>query len=260
MMPKWFPLMTPYGSLALLYDDLMAEVDYNAWADYLDAAIKQFGAPGRELLDLGCGTGTLTIAMQQKGYLPIGVDLSPEMLAIAVNKGLAYGLGIANWTTMDMRSLRFPPASFDIAVCACDGFNYLRGVADLESVLSNLSRILRPEGLLLFDMHTDHKMRHVFPSGPFVQESETGYCIWWSQYDPGSSDATHDLTFFIQEEDELWRRFDETHLQHYFDPTTVQRVLAANGFALVAIVPWGQLVGEASDTTERLQFVARRDY
>lgn len=259
MTPKWCPWMTSYSKLALLYDDFMAEVDYHAWADYLDTAIRQFIPPGRKLLDLGCGTGTLTIALQQKGYLPVGVDLSAEMLAIAVNKGLASGLGIANWLTMDMRSLRLPPASFDIAICACDGFNYLQKESDLELVFSSLRQILRPEGLLLFDMHTDYKMRCVFPNGPFVQESEAGYCIWWSQFDPSSNDATHEMTFFISEDNKLWRRYEETHHQHYFHPDAVRHALTANGFTPLAVVPWGQLDGEAASTTERAQFIARRD-
>lgn len=250
--------MISYGSLALLYDDLMADADYNAWADYLDSAIRQFEAPGQQLLDLACGTGTLTIALHQKGYCPVGTDLSPEMLAVAIDKGLACGLGIDNWLAMDMRSLSLPPASYDIAICACDGFNYLRGNSDLETVLAELGQILRPTGLLLFDMHTAYKMRHVFQSGPFVQECETGYCIWWSQFDQISGDAIHELTFFVHEEDDLWRRFDETHRQHYFDPDAVKSALAANGFDLLAVVPWGHLSGEASATTERLQYIARR--
>lgn len=250
--------MTSYSSLALLYDDLMLEVDYDAWADYLDSAIEHFGAPGRLLLDLGCGTGTLTVALQQKGYTPVGVDMSSEMLAIAANKGLEAGLGIDSWLAMDMRSLNLPSASFDIAICACDGFNYLPSGSDLDSALAGLRQVLRPQGLLLFDVHTEYKMRHVFPSGPFVQESEAGYCIWSSQYDECSAEATHDLTLFIHERGELWRRYEESHYQHYFKPDEITNSLRANGFELLAVVPWGQLAGEEVATTERLQYIVRR--
>lgn len=250
--------MTSYSKLAQLYDDLMAGVDYQAWADYLHALVEQFGVPGRRLLDLGCGTGTLTIALQQKGYSPIGIDFSSEMLAIAANKGLAVGLGIDIWLCMDMRSLLFPTASFDIAICACDGFNYLRNEQELETVFSQLQRVLCPEGLLLFDVHTEYKMSQVFTNGPFVQESESGYCIWSSEYDEASGNALHELTLFVQEKGDLWRRFQEVHQQHYFSPDVIERALATQEFALEGIYPWGGMAGEPIANTERLQYVARR--
>ncbi|HHW98780.1 MAG TPA: class I SAM-dependent methyltransferase [Firmicutes bacterium] len=250
--------MTSYSKLAQLYDDLMAVVDYQSWADYLHALVERFGAPGNCLLDLGCGTGTLTIALQQKGYEPVGVDLSTEMLAIAANKGLAVGLGIDNWLAMDMRSLHLPPDTFDIAICACDGFNYLRSDQELEAVFEQLKRILRPSGLLLFDVHTEYKMRHVLTSGPFVQEAEAGYCIWSSEYDETTGDAVHEMTLFVHEKGDLWRRYEEFHHQHYFSPDMVEKALAGNGFSLQAVLPWGSLAGEPVATTERLQYVARR--
>lgn len=250
--------MTSYSKLAQLYDDLMAGVDYQTWADYLHALVEHFGAPGRRLLDLGCGTGTLTIALQQKGYEPVGVDLSPEMLAIAANKGLAVGLGIDNWLAMDMRSLCLPTASFDIVICACDGFNYLRNNQELELVLEQLQRALRPSGLLLFDVHTEYKMRDVFTCGPFVQETEAGYCIWSSEYDEVRGDAEHELTLFVHKKGDLWRRYEEFHHQHYFSPDMIEEALAGNGFSLQAVLPWGSLVGEPIATTERLQYIARR--
>ena len=250
--------MTSYASLALLYDDLMSEVDHTAWGNYIDGLIRHFGAPGRSLLDVGCGTGTITIKLQQLGYDVLGIDMSSEMLAIAANKGLEVGLGIDSWLSMDMRALQSPQASFAIAVCACDGVNYLGSNDELDGVFAGLRQALCPGGLLLFDVHTLHKMQHIFPSGPFVQESAAGYCIWSSQYDASAGNATHDLTLFIHEEGELWRRFEETHIQHYFAPDVIRHSLASNGFELLSCQPWGQKTGGIAPGTERLQYVARR--
>lgn len=247
-----------YSQLALLYDDLMADVDYAAWADYIRDIIESYGAPGRRLLDLGCGTGSLTIKLHQLGFDIIGADLSADMLSVAAEKGLACGLGIERWKAMDMRTLRFAPASFDIVLCACDGLNYLANDTELDTVLRSVKDILRPGGLLLFDVHSAYKMRHIFPSGPFVQECEAGYCIWSSQFDEQGGNATHTIILFVRQEDELFRRHEELHTQHYFAPSVIQQALAANGLELLLQAPWAQLTSSpATAPTERWQFVAR---
>ncbi|MGI6357790.1 MAG: class I SAM-dependent DNA methyltransferase [Bacillota bacterium] len=246
-----------YRSLASLYDGLMAGVDYQHWAGYLHRLIAHHGAPGHRLLDLGCGTGNLALPLSRLGYHVIGVDLSPEMLAIAADKGLAANMGLSRWRCQDMRQLRFPQDSFDLAVCACDGINYLASGAELQQTLQGLAACLASGGLLLFDLHSEYKLQHVFDGGLFVQECESGYCVWGSQFEQESGDCWHELTIFLPAGDGLYRRYNELHRQHYFSLHEVTAALTGNGFELLDFCAWGTQSAPAADT-ERWQVVARR--
>ena len=156
-----------------------------------------------------------------------------------------------------MRQLNFPFNSFDVAVCACDGFNYLLNRVELEQTLAGVHRCLTPQGLLLFDVHSDHKMRQAFANGQFIQESADGYCIWTSEFDEVSGDCQHELTVFLYQRDDLYRKTTEHHRQHYFAPAELAGSLANCGFDLLAMLAWGTTAPPAK-SDERIQIVARR--
>lgn len=247
----------PYSQLAWLYDGLMDQVDYCAWAGYLQQLVQQHGAPGRRLLDLGCGTGSLTLPLAAAGFDVVGVDLSSDMLTVAADKGLTAGISPSRWLHQDMRCLQFPPDRFDIAVCACDGFNYLADSSELDQTLAGISRCLQPQGLLLFDVHSEYKMREVFDGGQFIQESEAGLCLWTSDYDAETGDCSHQLDIFLRQRGDLYRRTSEQHRQHYFCPEELVTALPHNGFAVLAFTGWNQSRPPLPDD-ERIQIVARR--
>ncbi len=247
----------PYNRLAALYDGLMGEVDYDQWASYLERLCREYGTQGRRLLDLGCGTGTLTMLMAKAGFDVVGVDLSSDMLAIAADKGLAMNLSPSRWRCQDMRKLRFPRDSFDVAICACDGFNYLQNAAELSETLQGIAGCLKADGLLLFDLHSEHKMRHVFAGGQFVQESSDGYCIWTSEFDEQTGDCLHEMTIFSQQRGDLYLRSDESHRQHHFAPEDVATLLRETGYNLLGTLAFGEKSPPTAES-ERIQFVARR--
>lgn len=244
-----------YSNLALLYDSLMADVDYHAWANYLTSLLARWQADGRRLIDLGCGTGTLSVELTKSGLNVTGVDISPEMLTIAADKGLPAGIPVTRWRQMDMRDLQFPEASFDFAVCACDGFNYLANNKDLQQALASAFRVLAPSGILLFDVHSEHKMREIFADGLFVQESDEGYCIWQSDYDLDTETCEHYLTIFLREADGRYRRSEEMHVQRFFPISDIKEACRQAGFREVHVLPWGESSGQPLSTDERIQFV-----
>lgn len=250
-------MSSPYSQLAQIYDSLMSDVDYADWAAYLHKLMVAHGVPGPRVLDLGCGTGTISLFLAQAGYSITGVDLSSDMLAIAANKGLEQGFSPSRWRNQDMRELSFSEQSFDAVVCACDGINYLANLMELEQTLSGIHRCLAPQGLLLFDVHSDYKMRQVFANGQFIQESAEGYCVWTSEFDEASGDCLHEMTIFVHQKQDLYRRTDESHKQHYFSPDTLMDALTRTGFELLGVLAWGTSTAPAADD-ERIQIVARR--
>ncbi len=247
-----------YSNLALLYDSLMADVDYAGWASYLTGLLSRWPASGRRVLDLGCGTGTMSIQLAKAGYQVTGVDISPEMLAIAADKGLGAGIPVTRWRQMDMRDLQFTDSSFDIAVCACDGFNYLASLEDLQQALHSIHRVLAPQGVLLFDVHSEYKMRQIFADGLFVQESDAGCCIWQSDYDVDTEVCEHYLTIFLREQDGRYRRTEEEHIQRFFPVPAIKAVCKQAGFREIHVLPWGEEGGALVSDHERLQFVVRK--
>lgn len=247
----------PYNRLAALYDSLMGEVDYDQWASYLELLWREYGTRGMRLLDLGCGTGTLTLRLAKAGFDVVGVDMSADMLAVAADKGLSMNLSPSRWRYQDMRKLRFPRDSFDLVICACDGFNYLQSPAELSETLQGIAGCLQTDGLLLFDLHSEHKMRHIFAGGQFVQESADGYCIWTSEFNEQTGDCLHEMTIFSHQRGDLYLRSDESHRQHYFAPDDVAALLRQAGFNLLGVFAFGTTAPPVAES-ERIQFIAHR--
>ena len=141
-------MAAPYAYLSAVYD-----ADWGDWAKQYVAFIEaRLGPPGPlEVLDLGCGTGTLAVALAQRGHRVLGVDLSPEMIAVARAKQ-AEG---ATFEVADMLSVR-AGRQFDLALCTFDALNYLLEPADLKTFLANVADHLRAGGTFIFDSNTEH--------------------------------------------------------------------------------------------------------
>lgn len=146
----------------------MRHVNYARWAAY---AIGLFGhAEGRVrcVLDVSCGTGNVLIELAQAGYEVWGVDYSPQMLHQAMRKLQARGLAIAGsesgcaklWCG-DMRSLGVR-ASCDAALCLYDSMNYCLELDSIVATLRSIARVVRPGGLFIFDVCTEHNCRTHF--------------------------------------------------------------------------------------------------
>lgn len=162
-----------YTSLAAVYDRLMGDVDYAAWADSIEARFQKF-APGRvhSLLDLACGTGSVTVEMARRGYDMIGIDLSEDMLAAARAK--CDGERFAHKVLLirqDMAEFELY-GTVDAIVCCLDSLNYLPSVSALRRTFEHAHNYLEPDGLFLFDMNTPKK---------FEESCWTPFAYIWSR-------------------------------------------------------------------------------
>ena len=168
--------MSSYNFLAGCYDQLTYDVDYPAWADYLEAHFRKRGLPGNTVLDLACGTGSLTRELAGRGYEMIGVDLSADMLAEAAEKNRDVD-GIAPiflCQSMDKLDLY---GTIDACVCCLDSVNYVTSPKKLQKAFERVHLFLMPGGLFVFDINTPEKLMGL-DGQVFLDETEDAYCVW----------------------------------------------------------------------------------
>lgn len=245
--------MTSYGPLALRYDALTRDVDYGAWADYLE---KHFARAGevRSVVDLACGTGSLTVELAGRGYEVTGVDLSPDMLAVAADKcGALEPPPLL--LCQDMSRLRLM-APADAVVCCLDSLNYVTRPAAVQRAFRRVWEALRPGGLFLFDVRTPEMLRGM--DGQIcLDETEDTYCVWRGTFSPKRNILGYEMDLFYADVRGGWSRASELHEEYAYDPADLARWLSEAGFEKIR--QCGELVLRAPRPgEERVFFTARK--
>ncbi len=244
----------PYGKFAALYDRLMAQVDYQAWGEYLQQLLQQAGAEaGARVLDCACGTGEITLRLCQAGYQLTGLDASLDMLQIAQEKSRLAGLRIP-FIQQDMRRIALH-RPVDAIVCACDGVNYLTAMGDVRAFFRAAHAALKPSGVLLFDISSRYKLSHILGDHLFGEDQEDCAYLWQNIYDPQNHLCEMQLTFF-QRQGTLYERFCERHVQRAHSARELITALESSGFGQVQVYE-AFTQSSPGPQAERLQFTAR---
>ncbi len=225
--------MAAYEALAGIYDALMDDIDYDAWAAYYLELIHRAGVKPRRICDCACGTGSMSVRFAARGLGVTGVDISGEMLERAQAKARLNGVQ-PMFVRQDICSLNLP-RPVDALVCACDGVNYLLDDARLTAFFDCAHEAVRPGGALAFDISSAYKLEHVLGDGFFGEERDDVAYLWSNRFDPRDRTLTMDLTFFVRERDELFRRFAEVHVQKAHDAGRLVDLLGEHGFAEVRV-------------------------
>lgn len=247
--------MSRYGSFAEYYDSLTSNVDYRKTAEYVSDILNENRINKGILLDLACGTGTMSLIMAQKGYDVIGVDNSPEMLGEAREKALEAGEDIL-FLCQDMCSIDLY-GTVDCTVCLLDSLNHLESKEELLEAFKRVSLFTVPGGLFVFDVNTEYKHKYVLGDNTFVYDNDDVYCVWQNEYDDESKTVEIFLDFF-QEENGLYRRSSEYFAERAFSDSDIKNLLSEAGFT--DIKAYGELRKTApADTEERVFYVARKD-
>lgn len=248
--------MSAYEGFADVYDELMNDVDYDAWSQYLirliEAHLPEPAVPA--VADLACGTGAFCMRFAKRGYRVIGVDCSADMLRIAGQKARSSGLSIP-FVQQDMRALTLHKPVDVVTVC-CDGVNYLSTLADADAFFAAAYRSLVPGGLLLFDVSSAYKLTHILDGQTFGDVTEDCTYLWQNCFDKSSRCIEMALTFFVRE-GERYRRFDETHIQRAYTQAEIDALLTKNGFTVLGCFAAFTDAAPAADT-ERIQWIAKR--
>ncbi len=244
--------MSSYESFAALYDRLMTDVDYDGWCNYLEDSFARMKVQPKLILELGCGTGNLTLRLAKRGYSMIGLDNSSDMLSVATEK--SQGLDIL-YILQDMTEFELY-GTVDAVVCSLDCLNYLTEEGALEQCFSLVSLYLNPEGVFLFDLNTQYKMEHLLAPETFLYDDGEIFYTWQSIWDEEYGECEYDLTFFVKE-GEAYRKFEETHLQKAYSVSEVEEALNRAGLSLEGMGD-GFDLKPVSEKTERIFFAARK--
>lgn len=239
--------MKAYSEFADIYDELMSDVDYGAWAEYLASLI----GGAKTVADCACGTGEITVRLADAGFELTGVDISADMLARAADKARKRGKRIP-FVCQDISELALM-RPVDAIVCACDGVNYLTSEG-AASFFKRAAAGLKPRGKLLFDISSEYKLRNVIGSGTIAEDDGELAFIWTNELTETSVEM--ELSFFVKQ-GELFRRFTEEHVQYIYTVPRLLRLLDEAGFDIIGTYE-AFTFDAPTETSERIQFAAVR--
>ena len=247
--------MEMYDDFALVYDRFMDETPYEEWCQFVVGRLKQDQITDGILLDLGCGTGSMTELLAKQGYDMIGVDLSDSMLDIAMEKRAQSGHNIL-YLQQDMREFELY-GTVRAVICLCDSLNYLLEEDDLLTTFKLVNNYLDPNGLFIFDFNTVYKYETVIGDSTIAENREDCSFIWENYFDEESSINEYALTLFVKQENGLFARFEEFHYQRAYELQRVAALLEQAGLTLKAVCAEGT-TDPADENCERAYFVAVR--
>lgn len=216
-----------YDALAGCYDAMTEDVNYPAWADFLEKIFARQPRPVHTVLDLACGTGTMSFLLAQRGYEMIGVDFSPEMLAVAAEKTLNGGGEPPIFLCQAMEALDLY-GTVDACVCLLDSVNHVTRADKLQKAFQRVWLFLEPGGIFLFDVHTPEHLQSL-DGEIFLDETEDAYCVWRTDYDSRRQICTYGMDVFCRE-GTYWRREEEVHEERAYTQEELTEYLKKAGF------------------------------
>jgi ubiquinone/menaquinone biosynthesis C-methylase UbiE len=253
--------MEAYTDFASVYDKLMDDTPYVQWCDNIVSKLVKYGVDSGLVLELGCGTGSMTELLADKGYDMIGVDSSEEMLNIAIDKREKSGNDIL-YLNQDMREFELY-GTVRAVVSVCDSLNYLLLDEDIVECFRLVNNYLDPKGIFVFDFNTKYKYETVIGDSVIAENREGCSFIWENFYDPEESINEYDLTIFVRDEQaskvggrEFFEKFDEVHLQRGYTLEEMKAFISQSGLEFIEAID-ADTLGNVSDTSERIYCVAR---
>ena len=233
----------------------MDNVPYEEWAEYLAELLQEYDIEDGLVLDLGCGTGSLTEILATKGYDMIGADGSAEMLEIAMEKKAQSGHDIL-YLLQDMREFELY-GTVRAVVSVCDCVNYITDEKELEQVFRLVNNYLDPEGIFIFDFNTEYKYKEILGEQTIAEDREDCSFIWDNYYYEDENMNEYELTLFIKEQDSnLYRKYQEMHYQKAYTLDAMRELIEWSGLEFVTA--YDAYTRKApTETSERICVVAR---
>lgn len=242
-----------YASLAPFYDALTGNVDYVHVHRFYTELFQKYGHTPRILLDLACGTGTLSFAFEKDGIEVIGADSSEQMLSAAMEKKFENGSQVLFLHQPAQRLDLY--GTVDVTVCNLDAVNHFAPVY-LPEIFRRVSLFMEPDGLFLFDVNSQYKFEYLLNNRCYSYDTGDVFCSWSSRYD-GKSQADIQLELFEYQGDGQYTRQTEHIREFFYSDETLTRLLDKNGFDLLErLADYTQTPPE--ETSQRIHYIARK--
>ena len=244
-----------YDLLAPFYDAINSDIDYSSWADFIEGVFAREMKTKPELvLDLGCGTGKMTLELSARGYDMTGIDISAEMLDIARGEAVRRGEDVL-WLCQDMTSFELY-GTVDAAVCCLDCINHLTSKKQLEACFRLVHNYLIPDGIFIFDINGKYKFENVYSDRSYVMEERDALCVWQNYYNEKTKLCDFYITLFKESGDGRYERFDECQREKMYRLDEIKSLLKKCSMELVGAYSDFDLT-EGDDGSERIYVVAR---
>ena len=245
--------MGAYENLAVSYDRLTNDVDYEATVAFYNAILQREGLHPRTAVDLACGTGSVTRLLARQGIVVTGVDMSEEMLTVAWEK-CADMENPPRFVCQKLQELHLPRA-VDLAVCALDSLDYITDPADCQEAIRRVYKALNPGGIFIFDVNTPEKLR-AMDGQVFLDEDEDVYCVWRGEFDEETNICSYGMDLF-QRQGKLWMRSFEEHCEYAYSSEQLMGFLKDAGFTHIAVYA-DRRFEDPSEGEQRIYMKARK--
>lgn len=244
-----------YEALAGAYDRLTQDIPYAEILAYYQQIMDLYQVKPETVLDLACGTGSLSVLLAQAGYQVLGTDQSVEMLTQAYEKTMNMEGNKPYFVKQKMQSLRLP-YPMDCAVCCLDSMNYVTAPADCAKAIQKVYDNLNPGGLFIFDVNSAAKLRGL-DGQMFIDEDDDVYCVWRAEFDTDSNICTYGMDIFFRE-GEVWHRTAEMHREYAYTAQMLTQYLRDAGFTEIRIFG-DRTLTDPQENEQRLFFAAKKE-
>lgn len=243
-----------YGDFARVYDLFMQDVPYKEWADHIEKVWEQYKISPKLIAELGCGTGALANYFAAKNIDVIGIDNSDQMLAIAREKSAEKGLDVL-YLLQDMQDFELY-GTVDSIYSACDSINYILEDDELLQTFKWVNNYLEPGGIFIFDINSQYKYEEILAENTFAYNIKEASYIWDNYYDGEEEINQYLVTFFVEEDDGRYSKFEELHHERMYRLETITRVLEEAGMSVEGVFD-GYTFNPVREDSDRITIIAR---
>lgn len=245
-----------YLDFANVYDELMDNIPYDEWFNYLHRLLLEYNIIDGIIAELGCGTGSMTELLSNAGYDMIGIDNSPSMLDVANNKKNEKGSS-SLYLCQDMREFELY-GTVSAVVSICDSINYVTDADELLQVFKLVNNYLDPKGIFIFDFHPKHYYKEIVANSTIAEDRDNISFIWDNFYDEDEDINELYLSLFIQENERehLYKKYEEIHLQKGYTLSDMISLIKKSGLEFICAYD-AFTKNTATEECERIYIIAR---